>query len=120
MAVFLWFDAMAGEGVFDFLVRTVAMCTLVYAVARTAGSASLNFCRAPSKGGWHGVEGGHVRSASDACATGTVCAIRSEIVWYFLRTVETTCGCQALGGAMRLLRRTQLLPVGATGSRPDC
>ena len=39
VAVFLWFDEVAGEGVCDFPMRTVAMSALVYAVARTAGSA---------------------------------------------------------------------------------
>ena len=39
VAVFLWFDAVAGEGVCDFPRRTVAMSALVYAVAETAGSA---------------------------------------------------------------------------------
>ena len=33
------FDAVAGEGVFDFTVRTAAMSALVYAVAGTVGSA---------------------------------------------------------------------------------
>ena len=39
VASFAVFDEVAGEGVYDFTGRTAAMCTLVYAVARTAGSA---------------------------------------------------------------------------------
>ena len=39
VASFAVFDEVAGEGVGDFPMRTVAMSALVYAVARTAGSA---------------------------------------------------------------------------------
>ena len=80
VASFAVFGEVTGEGVYDFTVRTVAMCMLVYALARTAGSASLKFCRAPTKGRWHSVEDGNVRAASEWCATGFVSAIRSEIV----------------------------------------
>ena len=66
------------------------------------------FYRRPRTGD-DSVVDGNVRAASGWCATGFVRAIRSEIVGSFQRTVEITCGCQALGGAMRLLRRTQLL-----------
>ena len=39
VASFAVFGEVAGEGVFDFTVRTAAMRALVYAVAETAGSA---------------------------------------------------------------------------------
>ena len=107
VAVFLWFDAMAGEGVFDFWCARWRCVHWYMPWRKRPGPRDfINFPSALRKGDGR-IEDGNVRAASEWCATSFVRAIRSEIVGSFQRTVEITCGCQALSGARRFMRRTQ-------------
>ena len=109
VAVFLWFDAMAGEGVFDFWCARWRCVPWYMPWRERPGLRHYYFLPKRLRKGGDSVEAGNVCAASAGCATGFVSAIRSEFVCSFQRTVEITGGCQALSGAMRVMRRTQLL-----------